>query len=886
MATEQKQTLSAAKENAPDSVRMAELFKVEKYMRLLLESSPEIILLLDENGCITYCTDALLRLVGISDFADISGKPFQYLYAMIGGEDFVQRGELRFEEVRSGRKTVTKDISIDFSGKGAARMYTVHAAPMLDEGGRFEGVLVMYYDTTDLLNAEADLRTRILLDATPIACSFWDDEGVMLDCNNEALRMYGVSDKSEYLSRLLDLSPEYQPDGMPSREKMEAQDDEVMRTGYLRTEWMHRTMSGEALPVEVTLVRVPWKDGYGLATYCRDLREVKAAERAARIADARSRELEIQARAARIASESKSHFLASMSHEIRTPMNAIIGMSDLMPTENLNDIQIGYLEDIKKMSRALLNIINDILDLSKIEAGKMEIAPVHFNLMELYDNVCSMCRFLAGNKDLEFRHSFSADVPHVIFGDDIRIRQIVINIINNAIKYTRKGYVEFHVQKAAKDGSEKLAFLVRDTGIGIKKENFSKLFDNFQQFDAAENRGVAGTGLGLPITKNLVTMMKGEIKVESEYGVGSLFTVLLPLVEGDKDKTENTDVTSFSVAAKDVKVLVVDDNSINLKVAVAYLSRHNIKVDTASGGAKAIEMLKTRSYDLVFMDHMMPDMDGVEATRYIRALGGHFADLPIIALSANAVSGAKALFLDAGMNDFLAKPIDPAALSATLLKWLPSDKVSVTEKAPTPAQTAPPSAGGDDVLDKVTGLRYAMNDSAIYAQLLQNFKADHDRDDEKIAASIEAGDTKSAHRIAHTLKSTAALIGATRLMRAAAAAETEFTQACPKRVPELLENLRAEFSVLRKELATLETTSRARSDAQEAGELDRQAALDLIERLTPLLEAGNTKCLDMTSDIKKALAPLGRQAEELIEQMEDFSFELGLDTLKSIKQLL
>ncbi|AEF82631.1 ATP-binding protein [Leadbettera azotonutricia] len=868
-----------ADEYKPSSARMAELLKGEKYLRLLLESSPEIILLLDENGRIAYCTDALLRLAGISGFAEISGKPFQHLYRMFGDEEFVRQAVLRFEKVKVGHKTVAKDISIDFSGKGENRMYTVQTAPMLDENGSFDGVLAMYYDTTDLRNAEADLRTHILLDATPLASTFWDDTGNMLDCNEEALRMFGVSNKSEYLNHLLDLSPEYQPDGSLSRVKMAAQDKEVMESGYLRTEWMHRTLSGEPLPVEVTLVRVPWKDSYGLATYCRDLRKIKATEQKVRDADERSRELEIQTRAAQVASKAKSQFLASMSHEIRTPMNAIIGMSDLMPTENLDKTQIGYLDDIKKMSRALLHIINDILDFSKIEAGKMELVPVHYNLMELYDNICSMGRFLAESKELEFRCSFDPDVPHVIFGDDTRLRQIITNLVNNAIKYTRKGFVEFQVQLTAKGGSNRLAFLVRDSGIGIKEENFSRLFKSFEQVDMEKNRGIVGTGLGLSITRNLVSLMEGEITVESEYGKGSVFTVLLPFVEGDSGKIENPGIAAFSIEAKGARVLVVDDNKINLKVAVAYLTRHNIQADTAAGGAAAIEMLMAQPYDLVFMDHMMPDMDGVEASRLIRAMGGFFATLPIIALSANAVAGARAFFIDAGMNDFISKPIDPGALNAMLLKWLPPEKVSVTEK---PVEKKI-EAQNDAVLDIKAGLHYA-EDESVYCQLLADFKAGHDKDDEKIAALLEAGDFASAHRVAHTLKSTAAFIGAERLRKTAAAVEAELAEGSHKRAAVLLDALRTEFSALRAELRAHESDCPPPVPEREAGKLNKLAALDLAERLAPLLEAGNAGSLGLIGEIKETLAPLGPQAFRLAEQMEDFSFADALDTLDSLKQ--
>jgi CheY-like chemotaxis protein/anti-sigma regulatory factor (Ser/Thr protein kinase) len=401
-------------------------------------------------------------------------------------------------------------------------------------------------------------------------------------------------------------------------------------------------------------------------------------------------------------------------------MNAIIGMSDLMRKDNLDERQKSFFDDIKSMSHALLQIINDILDFSKIESGKMELAPVHFNLTELFDSVCSFSRFMAEQKGLEFSCCLDDKAPRIVYGNDLRIRQILTNILSNAVKYTQEGFVDFTVTWGNKDGADYTVFIVEDSGEGIKKENFSKLFDWYEQLDVPKNRAINGTGLGLPITKRFTDMMNGRIEIESEYGRGSVFTVYLPLERGEADKIEKAALSGNVVATGDIQALVVDDNAINLKVALAYLAAHNIRADAVTGGKEALEKIKDRRYDIIFMDHMMPEMDGLETTACIR-MGDDawYQTVPIIALSANAVTGAKELFLESGMDDFIYKPIDAGELNRLLGKWLPEDAVTIKAAeesgAGFPAKTAADgAAGGGLIIEKAAGLGNAGNDERFY----------------------------------------------------------------------------------------------------------------------------------------------------------------------------
>ena len=366
------------------------------------------------------------------------------------------------------------------------------------------------------------------------------------------------------------------------------------------------------------------------------------------------------------ANHAKSDFLATMSHEIRTPMNAIIGLIDFINREPLSDKQRDYLGNVKTSAYSLLNIINDILDFSKVEAGKMELTPTDFNLLIFLENIRVLSTVSAGAKNLYFECDFSPDLPRALYCDENRLRQIISNVITNAIKYTQNGGVTF---RTFREG-DKLRFDIEDSGIGIKEEDLPSLFSPFERLDLKRNRHISGTGLGLAITSRLCRAMDGRIWASSVYGSGSTFSIEIPLFEGDPHIVAKSEDELIPISAPNAKVLVVDDIEINILVAEAMLNSFDITPDTALSGAQAIQLAKEKEYELIFMDQMMPGMDGIETAARIREISPRYKKTPIVALTANAINGADEMFYSQGFNDYLSKPVELTLMNRCLARWL------------------------------------------------------------------------------------------------------------------------------------------------------------------------------------------------------------------------
>lgn len=508
--------------------------------------------------------------------------------------------------------------------------------------------------------------------------------------------------------------------------------------------------------------------------------------------------------------EAKSEFLANMSHEIRTPINAILGMNEIVLRESIETESVlprdretiravfgnirTYAGNIDSAGKNLLSIINDILDFSKIEAGKLKIVNAEYQLSSVLNDVSNIIVFKAGSKDLEFNVEIKENLPDNLIGDEVRVRQIITNLLNNSVKYTDFGSIKLavscdHEGEFLQGETISLVIAVSDTGIGIRPEDIGNLFKKFERMDLKRNITVEGTGLGLAITHSLVESMGGTIDVKSEYGKGSTFTIVIPqqVVSAEpvgdfrvkfEKSIQMSKIKSGMFTAPDARILIVDDTRMNIEVAVGLLSHTKIKIDSVMGGREALELTDSEKYDVILLDQRMPEMDGTETLQKIREQKTAVnLDTPIICLTADAVSGAREKYMSEGFTDYLTKPVDGISLEKILIKYLPEEKVHLKEEgisediSATDRDENESGEQTDALFDRLkekgidisTGLSYCQGQEELYRSILVDYA---DTAGEKISDMqkfYEAEDWKNYGILVHAVKSTSKMIGAMEL---------------------------------------------------------------------------------------------------------------------------
>jgi PAS domain S-box-containing protein len=802
----------------------AKMHAADERAQLMLEKAPLVAVLWDDSFHLLDCNQVAVRIFGMSSKKEVMERFFELLPeyqpdGMKSQELFVKTQSLIFKE---GKEFARIELTMNHSVTGEAIPFDITLVRIKYKNQY--AVLTYGLDLRERNAAiakmnEADVLAQILFDTAPLAGCMFDEKANVLDCNQEMVKMFGLPDKEFFLNNLFFvLFPEYQPDGELSADMSESHGSMAFEKGYQRFECMHRKLSGEPLPAEVTMVRVKYRGQYAIAGYFRDLSEQKAAEHLTKLVmektstltaifnstpdmifckdvnllytecnksmenyfDIRNSDIvgKPEAKALNIphevaqqllavdkkviaerkaiateelvrsfdgrmlqfemirsplmqggeiigivgmarditqrkvmeeetkkayaeamkayaqaenASEAKSRFIANMNHEMRTPMNVIVGLTDLMLEET--DIPENIKETLDKINTAgntLMGLINDVLDISKVEAGKFELIPVQYEVASLLNDVITLNIIRAEEKPIIFKLDINEDLPSSLFGDDMRIKQILNNLLSNAFKYTKEGTVTLGVSCRRENDNVWLSFYIQDTGIGIRAEDIAKLFTDYNQVDTSANREIEGTGLGLSITKKFVELMDGEISVESEYGKGSIFRARIR--QGfvtdqllGRETVENLRSFHYADTKKRgheklvrldlsyARVLVVDDLSTNLDVAAGMLRKYKMHVDCVTNGKDAINLISASApvYNAVFMDHMMPGMDGIQATQAIRKLGTEYAkNIPVIALTANAVAGNEQMFLKNGFNAFLPKPFNVMSLDSIIQRWI------------------------------------------------------------------------------------------------------------------------------------------------------------------------------------------------------------------------
>jgi PAS domain S-box-containing protein len=771
----------------------------EERFRVMADGCPAVMWVTNAEGGIQFINRAYRELIGTT-YEETEGHKWQVALHPEDSARYVeafQRAVRDHAPLRAEARARRAD--------GEWRWMASYGEPRFSTDGEFLGLVGLSLDITERKRTEdalrsSEVRLRGITDSAQDGIVMMDPRGTISYWNPAAQSILGYLHEEaigknlhrllvpeRYLAAHRAAFPEFSRNG---------RGDAVGRTVELAA----RRKDGREITVDISLSAIRLNDGWHAVGIIRDITSRKAAEAAEQEAKRR----------AEAATRAKSEFLANMSHEIRTPMNGVIGMTGLLLDTDLTDDQRLYAETVRASGESLLAIVNDILDFSKIEAGRLDLATMDFDLQSLLDDFAATLAVRAHEKRLEFCCIADPEVPTLLSGDPGRLRQILTNLAGNAVKFTRKGEVAVRVSLEQKDETGcLLRFSVRDTGIGIPADKIGILFARFSQVDASTTRTYGGTGLGLAISKQLATMMGGQVGVESTEGVGSQFWFTVRLgrqLKGPETQSRppaNLRGVRAPMVGREPRILLAEDDATNQSVAVGFLKKLGLRADVVANGGEAVKALESVRYDLVLMDVQMPVVDGLTAARQIRDPRSKVRNhaIPIVAMTAQAMQGARECCLDAGMNDYLSKPMSPKDLAEVLVRWLPtqSEELGMLPAAATPPCLPPASA--PVVFDRAGLLERVMDDESLAQVVTETFLDDIPRQIEALRGYLDASNAASAERQAHSIKGASASVGGEALRALAFAMEKAGKAGDLGSVRARMDDLEREFVRLKEAMA-------------------------------------------------------------------------------------
>ncbi|MCL1993328.1 MAG: ATP-binding protein [Spirochaetes bacterium] len=773
-------------------LRLYKESQMDEVRRLMFDSAPIVMTVFDKNLNILDCNKEALRRYGLKNkeaFASnffVASPDFQPdgAASLQKGREVMQKcleqGYLQFEwmhQTAAGEPIPSEVIcfSIKHNGEDLVLAYAIDLREL---------------KKSEKERQEAAERVQLMFENTPLFIEYWDENFDCIDSNHKAVDIYDLGHKEEYTKRWFDFFPETQKDGRPSREYWANYLKKVLDEGSAACDFIGVRGSGEPVFYDVIGYRMKLNDKNVVVTYSSDVSELKRSVKMAH-------DEKLRVEAAEENSRAKSRFLARMSHEIRTPIAAVLGISEIQLRSKLALEQEEAFAKIHNSANILLGIVNDLLDLSKIEAGKMTIDSDVYDAAGMLSDVVQLNLVYLGSKKIDFIVDVDERLPAKLVGDELRVKQILNNLLSNAFKYTDAGFVKLKV--VALPG-ENLEIAISDSGHGMNEDQLEALFNEYARFHEKEMKFSKGTGLGMAITASLLELMGGKIDVQSKTGKGTCVTVKIPQKAAGEKLLGAESVTALkelrtdskSIAKKlnfvpqampEGRVLVVDDVDTNLYVAKGLLAMYKVQVETCDSGIEALEKIAGgQRFDIVFMDHMMPDLDGIEATRILRERG---YDAPIVALTANALIGQAEEFLKNGFDGFISKPIQVTHLDAILTKFIRDKRV--TEPSVQPAAMpeveslsdadleAELESLGIDLSDLDSAGGNALDDFLASPEMAEKIREDFlesQRDaPSEIKQGINAGDIDTATRLAHNLKNIAGLLNDKPLAKAAAQVE-------------------------------------------------------------------------------------------------------------------